>query len=94
MSESVQKIERENSKNQQRADMQSVMSEAWGRRFVWSVIEGRGGMLRDPMSSSSRTTEYLLGRRSVSVELFDELGKECPDDRSKMVNENLEGLKK
>lgn len=88
----VRKIERENSKNQWKVDLKWAMSEPSGRRLFWRLISDRGGMFRDVMASNDRTTEYMLGRRAMAVEMFDELGNECPDERALMVGENMEGF--
>ena len=46
------------------------------------------------MSSAGRTTEYMLGRRAIAVELFDEMGRECPEAKMDMFIENLTSKQK
>lgn len=67
------------------ADLKAVLSTAQGRRFFWRLV-GKTGLLRSSMTGNSQTF-YLEGRRSIGIELWDEMEQTAPEAYLLMLNE-------
>ena len=73
------------SRDQQVEDMRWLMKQAQGRRFMARLLE-MSGTERNSFTGSS-TTFYNEGRRSVGVELSDEIKAAAFDDFIVMLQE-------
>jgi len=66
-------------------DMKKLLAEEWGRRLFWRLV-GKTGLLRTSMTGNSQTF-YLEGRRSIGIELWDEMEIVAPESYVLMVTE-------
>lgn len=66
-------------------DMRKLLCEEWGRRLFWRLV-AKTGLLKTSMTGNSHTF-FLEGRRSIGIELWDEMESVAPEAYVKMVEE-------
>lgn len=67
-------------------DLKKLLAEEWGRRFFWRLV-AKTGLLRSSMTGNSQTF-FLEGRRSIGLELWDEMESVAPESYILMVSES------
>jgi hypothetical protein len=76
--------------NQQRDDVRALMSEAWGRRLMWSWLEF-SGLRRTPMTGNSQTF-FNCGMQNFGIMLESLVLMHCPDKWLLMQAEAAEAV--
>lgn len=71
---------------QQRRDIQWVLSEAAGRRFVLRYLE-ECGVFRTSFNNSGSITAFNEGQRNVGLMLFSDLNEASPEMYQVMLKE-------
>lgn len=69
-------------------DFKKVMSQKWGRRFVWRQLEV-AGVFRTSFTGNSQTF-FNEGMRNSGLRLMALINAECPEQYVVMLNENVE----
>lgn len=75
----------------EKEDIKLLMSEAWGRRLVWRMLD-RAGVYRTTFRTSSEMG-FLEGMRNMGLMLVTDIHEVCPDLYVKMLNEAKEATK-
>ncbi len=68
-------------------DFAAVMSDAQGRRFMWSLLN-EFGVFGQLFNESHATMAYLEGRRQAGLFLMTKINTICPEQYMTMANEN------
>jgi hypothetical protein len=74
-------------KQQKDEDMKKLLSEAFGRRIMWRMLE-RCGIYKTSFTGNS-TTFFNEGRRAVGLEILEEIIASSPTSYTLMQSENL-----
>lgn len=74
-------------KQQRDEDMTKLLSEAYGRRIMWRMLE-RCGIYKTSFTGNS-TTFFNEGRRAVGLETLEEIIASSPTSYTLMQSENL-----
>lgn len=72
---------------QYQSDLAKLMSEAWGRRLVWTWLE-RANIFHPVFSTHSGEMSFKEGQRNVGLRLMNELVAIAPFEYDLMVQEN------
>tara|TARA_R110000803_G_scaffold121808_1_gene189897 strand:+ start:606 stop:941 length:336 start_codon:yes stop_codon:yes gene_type:complete len=74
-------------KQQAEEDMKQMLSEAYGRRLLWRMLE-KCGIYKTSFTGNS-TTFFNEGRRAVGLDLLEDIIKVSPSSYTLMQSENL-----
>jgi len=74
-------------KQQRDEDMTKLLSETYGRRIMWRMLE-RCGIYKTSFTGNS-TTFFNEGRRAVGLETLEEIIASSPTSYTLMQSENL-----
>ncbi len=78
--------EEEKRREQERDDFRRVMSDAWGRRFVWRLMR-EGGVFRSSFSGDALSGAFNEGQRQQGLRLVNEVLEVCPEHWLTMIRE-------
>lgn len=70
-------------------EIQALMSEKWGRSFVWRWL-GKCGIYKTSYTGNSETF-FLEGQRSIGLRLLADITRVDPNGYVLMIKENQEG---
>jgi hypothetical protein len=70
-------------------DVRLLMSEGAGRRVLWQLIDGTCGTFGGSYSGDALASAYREGRRSVGIEVMQELQRLAPEAYVLMLQERL-----
>lgn len=72
---------------QERVDLERIMDEAWGRRFIWRQLE-RAGVFRSSFTGEAISMAFREGERNVGLKLLADIHELCPGRYEVMMKEN------
>lgn len=75
-------------KEQFRYDIKHVMSHPSGRRFMMWLIDGKCNLWGGTFTGTSETF-HLEGRRSVGIDVMQQLQEICPDLYAAMITDKM-----
>lgn len=71
--------EQEKERQRLKKDLEVVMSTPSGRRVIWRLLSIAGTFTRSFDSSSQYATAFNEGKRSVGLDLYDDIMTYCPE---------------
>lgn len=78
-------------RRKQDADLRELMKLPVGRRFAWRLLNEMAGVFAPTFTGNSQTF-HLEGRRSVGIDLMQEIQRVAPDAYALMVSERMAEL--
>jgi hypothetical protein len=79
--------QRELKREQDRADLERLMGTQWGRRFMWELLS-QAGVFRLSYTGDESGTAFNEGQRNVGLRQLNEIHAACPEQYTKMLQEN------